>query len=146
MSIEANSEDVSRNTSRLGVFNIPTISTGKIKTTTAEMRSKMSISASPTDRLMSPCTKKLYNNSKRAPPRPVAAHHIGIDLNKEEDFTEDVIPIKYSLETFITPSAYPGGDLELILGTSSKNRKAIMDALGWKYTQMSPDIDGELKL
>jgi len=31
--------------------------------------------------------------------------------------------------------------MDFILGTSSKSRKEVVDLLGWKYRQMSPDID-----
>jgi septum formation protein len=42
----------------------------------------------------------------------------------------------------VTPVPFPY-DLPLVLGTSSIHRKRIVDRLGWKYTQESPDIDGE---
>eukprot|EP00981_Chlorochromonas_danica_P001586 scaffold342_cov208-Ochromonas_danica.AAC.10 len=37
------------------------------------------------------------------------------------------------------PFPYP--DVDLILGTSSMHRKAVIDKLGWQYMQLSPDID-----
>jgi hypothetical protein len=71
--------------------------------------------------MLSPCTKFL--DKRRSSPTP--------PLLKKHDIYSQV-----------APCPFPGGDLEFILGTSSFSRKLIADLLGWKYTQMAPDIDG----
>ena len=46
-----------------------------------------------------------------------------------------------NLDVQVLPIPFPYA-VDLVLGTSSKFRQRVVDLLGWKYTQMSPDIDG----
>lgn len=48
----------------------------------------------------------------------------------------------FSLETNITQKPFPlSFECPLILGSSSKSRKQVLDLIKWPYTIMSPDID-----
>eukprot|EP01031_Cornospumella_fuschlensis_P029420 gene29420-35511_t len=81
--------------------------------------------SSPTDKLLSPLTKRLWGPKRMHSP----------DMSKElkKNMT--------SLDFYVLPTPFPYQDVGFILGTSSLNRKQIVDRLGWKYVQMSPDID-----
>lgn len=59
------------------------------------------------------------------------------DLSKE--LKRDALNLDNHI--FCMPFPYP--DVPLVLGTSSKGRQNVIDRLGWKYTQISPDIDGK---
>ncbi|RYY73930.1 hypothetical protein EON63_19760 [archaeon] len=83
--------------------------------------------SSPTDKLLSPTTKRLWGPKRMHSP----------DMNKE--MKKNMV----SLDFYVLPMPFPYKNMGFILGTSSSNRKQIVDRLGWKYTQMSPDIDGK---
>lgn len=76
---------------------------------------------SPTDTMMSPCSMKLF--------RKRSAN--ALPANR-----------KYTLEADVPRKRCPlPRGMSLILGSSSKNRKEILDLIGWEYSTMSPDID-----
>ena len=70
---------------------------------------------SPTDNIFSPCTSILRKRKK---------YKINEKMNNELNFN-----VKQPT------------NLPIILGSSSKNRRMIMDSIGWKYTVQIPDID-----
>jgi hypothetical protein len=78
---------------------------------------------SPTDDIMSPVTRQLMDGRHKNPA-------IKLPLNR-------FIPSDH-----IFPTTSPCTDETLILGSSSKSRKFVIDLLNWKHIQMSPDIDG----
>jgi septum formation protein len=82
---------------------------------------------SPTDDMMSPVTKQL-NMMKRihSPPEAMIREKRRISFN----FRKAVVPIPF-----------PRPSSEFILGTSSANRKQVIELLQWKFRQMSPNID-----
>lgn len=94
-----------------------------IKTPVRKHRKSEGFPVSPTDAIISPCTQKLYN------------------LRSCHSFNSKM----FSLEASVHRKSYPGGDTRLILGSSSVGRRAVVDALEWKYERMSPDIDGMSK-
>lgn len=85
------------------------------------------MTTSPTDQLLSPCSKQLLRQKNKLPMTSI--------------FSMEYIQ-KYDLSTCLTRLPFPNTNKKLILGTSSASRKTIVDQLGWSYTQMSPDIDG----
>lgn len=82
---------------------------------------------SPTDDIMSPVTRKLFAGRKHMNP---------IDQTALSSYRVDH-------HVFPSPSPCPD-EMPLVFGSSSANRKEVIDCLGWKYIQMSPDIDGTL--
>mmetsp|Transcript_32354 Transcript_32354/g.54539 ORF Transcript_32354/g.54539 Transcript_32354/m.54539 type:complete len:272 (-) Transcript_32354:2358-3173(-) len=46
-----------------------------------------------------------------------------------------------SLADQLKPTINPCGTLKLVLGSSSKNRREVLEAIQWDYTPMSADID-----
>jgi septum formation protein len=69
--------------------------------------------SSPTDRMLSPCSRKLMRKKS--------------SLHDEQEANLD----------FWSPPA----EVELILGSSSQCRRDILDELGWSFSVMIPDID-----
>ena len=67
--------------------------------------------SSPTDKLLSPCSRKL----RRKQSKSQGSHDI----------------------EYWTPPA----DVQIILGSSSRERAEILDEIGWKYRVISPNID-----
>lgn len=88
--------------------------------------SPQNIPRSPTDTMMSPCSKQLTRNGKGA-------------FRRSANLSEGV---KYSLNLAVSRRDIPCEE-PIILGSSSANRKQIIELLEWPYTQMSPDIDGK---
>jgi len=86
------------------------------------------VPSSPTDQIYSPCTKAIWMRKKKAP-------YEGDEVDAASTTNSNV------LITF-PYTAFPVVDKLFILGTSSANRKNIVDAMNWKYIQMAPDIDG----
>ena len=81
--------------------------------------------SSPTDNMLSPCTKKLWSKKKNiVRPKTMNVHHT------------------FTLAAQVHAQPCPCQNMKLILGTSSSGRKTVVDALGWEYEQMSADIDG----
>ncbi len=84
---------------------------------------------SPTDELLSPISKQMKGLKKTGSMGDVKRREkrrIHVNLHKE-----------------IPPLPFPPNTVDFILGTSSINRREVMDVLQWKYVQMSPDIDGK---
>lgn len=84
---------------------------------------------SPTDELLSPVSKQMRGLKKigsAADMKRREKRRIHINLHKE-----------------IPPLPFPPNSIDFILGTSSASRREVIDVLRWKYTQMSPDIDGK---
>ena len=52
-------------------------------------------------------------------------------------------PHSYDLESNVkqTPSPCEEGQVQLILGSTSANRRLILEHIGWKHELMAPDID-----
>lgn len=67
--------------------------------------------SSPTDKLLSPCSRKLRRKQSKS------------------QGSNDI-------EFWIPPD-----DVNIILGSSSSARAQILDEMGWKYSVMNPDID-----
>ena len=85
---------------------------------------------SPTDELLSPVSKQMRGLKKigsAADMKRREKRRIHINLHKE-----------------IPPLPFPPNSIDFILGTSSSSRREVIDVLRWKYTQMSPDIDGKI--
>ncbi|CAK9251399.1 unnamed protein product [Sphagnum jensenii] len=82
---------------------------------------------SPTDQSCSPTTMKLRLQRK----------HPSVDNSPANKNSFD-------LERNVTQKEYPlPNDCQLILGSSSKSRKQVLDIIGWPFTVLSPDIDGK---
>ena len=89
----------------------------------------LSVPTSPTDKVFSPCTKSIWMQSKKE-----QFYSQSLSNSKEPESL-----LKSSLQMI----KFPAEGKHFILGTSSSSRKAIVDALQWKYLQISPDIDGK---
>ena len=83
--------------------------------------------SSPTDNLMSPCSKSLFGSKK--------------NLNKL--IRPASIRQDFSLAAQVQPQPCPAHNMKLIFGTSSSCRKNVIDALKWDYEQICADIDGK---
>lgn len=83
--------------------------------------------SSPTDEMMSPITKQ------------IRLKKVGsfLDGKKREKKNVDC-----DLKKSIQRTPFPCGQIPFILGTSSANRKEVIESIGWSFEQMSPDIDG----
>eukprot|EP01032_Pedospumella_encystans_P008909 gene8909-10527_t len=81
--------------------------------------------SSPTDNLMSPCSKSLFGSKK--------------NLNKL--IRPASIRQDFSLAAQVQPQPCPAHNMKLIFGTSSACRKNVIDALKWDYEQICADID-----
>lgn len=84
--------------------------------------------SSPTDQMLSPISKRLLSRKSHSIDENESMKMKGLTLS-----LSDIVPIPF-----------PAPQLEFILGTSSRFRKLIVDQLEWKYTQMSPDINGKI--
>lgn len=84
---------------------------------------------SPTDDMMSPVTKQL-NLMKRI-------------HSPQEAIIREKRRTSFNFRKAIHPSPFPLPLCEFILGTSSANRKQVIELLQWKFRQMSPNIDGK---
>lgn len=84
--------------------------------------------SSPTDEMLSPCSRRLLG--KKTFLRTIS-QPMPLDIKGN--------PPKFVLNDFIPYS--PCESYEIILGSSSSSRKAVLDAAGWTYRQISPDID-----
>lgn len=91
------------------------------------MSFKIARPSSPSDNMLSPCSKSLLGVKKnvRKPLRPKGDY-----------------PDRFTLEVQVFPHQCPAGDMRLILGTASSCRRAVMEALGWQYEQIVANIDG----
>jgi hypothetical protein len=83
--------------------------------------------SSPTDNMLSPCSKSLFGSKK--------------NLNKPTKRIN--ISQTFTLEAQVHRQPCPAGDMRLILGTASVGRRAVVDALGWNYEQIVANIDGK---
>lgn len=83
----------------------------------------MAVPSSPTDEIMSPCSSRLWN--------PQRKH------SSTKRF--------YNIHSELTPRPNPAGNLRLILGSSSGNRKMVIEILHWKFLQVFPGIDGKIE-
>lgn len=92
-------------------------------------KTNLYLSRSPTDLLMSPCSRKIWGSKRVRSP----------DLHLTNKPFHG-----FDIKDHVSPVEYPGGNMKFIFGTSSKSRKCVVEALGWDYVQMSPDIDGKL--
>lgn len=87
------------------------------------------IPSSPTDRMLSPITRKLLK-------KPVRERRM---QTRQYKFESDEAKIA---DTSVTsPSGISLADVDIILGSSSSARAAILTELGWTFRTMSPDID-----
>ena len=94
---------------------------------------------SPTDRMLSPCTKQLMGKGKKTAHAPRAG---GGHLSKKM-WGPPRKQVQYQLATMVQPRPSPcPSNFDFILGSSSENRKEVMDTVRWSYRQLSPDIDG----
>jgi hypothetical protein len=84
---------------------------------------------SPTDDFLSPVSKQMKGLKKTAS---------ASDMRRRE---KRRVPINLHKE--IPPLPFPPNTIDFIFGTSSTNRREVMDILQWKYVQMSPNIDGK---
>lgn len=98
----------------------------KLSISLHEHEVRRSMTTSPTDQLLSPCSKQLLRQKNKLP--------------IENVFSMEYIN-KYDLASCLTRLPFPNTEKKFILGTSSASRKLILDKLGWNYIQMSPDID-----
>lgn len=83
--------------------------------------------SSPTDNLLSPCSKSLFGSKKH--------------LNKPTKRAN--IAQTFTLESQVKFQPCPTKNMRLILGTSSVCRRNVFDVLMWDYEQVSADIDGK---
>jgi len=89
----------------------------RIATPDRKSKKPLNFPVSPTDGIVSPVSRKLYNLRSRPSPG------------------------KYCISSAVFPTKYPGKHIKMILGSSSIGRKQIVDSLEWNYERMSPDID-----
>lgn len=83
------------------------------------------VPSSPTNVMHSPTTTKLWSKS-------ISKNHLFHRNNGR----------RYSLSNYVIPHPLPMDWRDkIILGSSSANRKQVIDALGWSARQISPDID-----
>lgn len=87
------------------------------------------IPSSPTDRMLSPITRKLLKKPVRE--RRMQTRHYKFPSDESKD----------SINTVTSPSGVSLADIDIILGSSSSARAAILTELGWNFTTMSPNID-----
>lgn len=80
--------------------------------------------SSPTDFMLSPCSRKIL---RKKPFNQETAKGRKRIFSLHADIPKKLCPL---------PSTCP-----LILGSSSLNRKSILEFLGWKFSTMIPDID-----
>ena len=85
------------------------------------------MTTSPTDQLLSPCSKKLLRQKNK--------------LLMPSVFSMEYIQ-KYNITSCLTRLPFPSTEKKLILGTSSASGKSILDELGWESIQRSPALDG----
>lgn len=100
---------------------------------------------SPTDSLLSPVSKKLLLRKTHShDSNDNNSNHSNSNSNQQQSQQQQLQSHQLSTGLDINPMPLPGGySCDFIFGTSSKFRKSVMDKLGWKYIQMSPDIDGK---
>jgi septum formation protein len=117
--------------------------------------------SSPTDILLSPCSQRIFGKKKKMivpPQEPLSSRSHSLSM---EDMTEESLEDGgsndssssgsnsarekrcYSLESDVKETPVPDflQGKTLILGSSSANRKQVVELLGWNFIQMSPDID-----
>lgn len=87
---------------------------------------------SPTDEMLSPTTRTIWAGTKRLNTPPDGKNTSNHRSGGVRSIFKQVSPIPF-----------PYSDVDFILGTSSLSRRNIIDMMKWKYTQMSPDIDGK---
>jgi septum formation protein len=90
-------------------------------------RDFVTVPTSPTDDILSPISKKINSMKRIHSPQEAMIRE---KRRQSLDFRKAVVP---------TP--FPRPSVEFILGTSSENRKQVIDLLQWTYRQISPDID-----
>lgn len=88
---------------------------------------------SPTDQLLSPCTKKLMGAKKLHKPR------VGLLQQKKPPLEEFTVEAELLRRNY----RYPARRLPLILGSSSSNRREVLQAVNWEHSVVTPDIDGK---
>jgi hypothetical protein len=92
------------------------------------MSFKLARPSSPSDSMLSPCSKSLLGVKKK--------------LSKPIMRVGD-IPQHFTLEAQVQSQPSPVGNMRIILGTASSARRAVVDALGWNCEQVVANIDGE---
>jgi hypothetical protein len=90
------------------------------------------VPSSPADKMMSPVTRQL--NSRK----------FSGGSGEKGGYSGDKGPGVLDLAADVGPLPCPSGDIELVLGSSSGNRKQVFDRLEWRFSQMAADIDGRL--
>eukprot|EP01036_Dinobryon_divergens_P043595 gene43595-58060_t len=81
--------------------------------------------SSPTDNMLSPCTKKLFGGKGKKPSMPFAAR----EKSNPRLLTERNKAIEQPT------------DIPIVLGSSSANRREVLDKHGWIFATSSPNID-----
>jgi hypothetical protein len=92
---------------------------GSIAIPKQKSQHSLNFPSSPTDNILSPCSKRLWGGKRMHSP-----------------------DVEYSVKSSVKQRKYPCPGKQLILGSSSESRKSVFNALEWKYNQMSPSIDG----
>lgn len=90
---------------------------------------------SPTDNMLSPCTKLLFGPKKLLNNTIKINKSSILNLSLHEQLDKNV---------YLNPCETIKSDITLVLGSSSKNRQNVLDTLNWKYQQISADINGNL--
>ena len=88
---------------------------------------KSEVPYSPTDDMMSPCSARILRG-KKASKRKMNT----IEFDRVKHLDNSVT----ALENIPCPTKLP-----IILGSSSRFRKSVLERHGWLFTTMSPDID-----